>query len=70
MAKELDELRRVVGRVTWLTSKGLYLTKFPTDGVLKQATADNEEEFRGALGMLQAMHQAGLFSLSNLLCFP
>lgn len=59
MVKEFDELRRMVGRVPWLTSKGLDLTKFPLDGVLKQAVRESEEEFRGALGVLQAMHHAG-----------
>lgn len=59
MGKEFDEFRRIVGRVPWLTSKGLDLTKFPIDSVLKQAVAGSEKEFCGALSILQTMHRAG-----------
>ena len=59
MGKELDEFRSVVGRVPWLTRKGLDLSKFPIDGVLKQAMAESGHDFLGALGVLEAMHRRG-----------
>jgi hypothetical protein len=59
MGKGLDELRGVVGRVPWLTSKGLDLAEFPIDGVLKEAVGRNEEEFSNAVSLLQTMHRAG-----------
>lgn len=58
MSKELEEFRRSVGRVPWLTSKGLDLTKFPIDSILKQAVA-SQEESKGAFSILHAMHRAG-----------
>lgn len=59
MGKEIDDLRRIVGKVPWLTSKGFDIAKFPIDGVLRRSLAEEEREFNGALSTLQAMHRAG-----------
>lgn len=59
MGKEYQAFRRALGKVPWLTSKGLDFARFPLDDVLKQAVKRDDQQLTGALGVLQAMHQAG-----------
>lgn len=59
MRRELRKPRKIVGRVPRLASRRPDVTKLPTDNVLRQAMAEIEDEFRGALSVLQTMHRAG-----------
>ena len=59
MKKEFNEPQRLVGGLPRLTAKGVDFDRFPMDGILKQAMTKSEDEFCDALGILQAMHQAG-----------
>ena len=55
MEKKADEL----GKVHWLSPKGIDCAKVHIDTVIKQAMAGSEGEFSGALEVLQVMHRTG-----------
>lgn len=59
MGKDFDEFRRAVGKVPWLTSRGIDLTKFPLDDILRRAVGEKEEDFRGAVSILKTMQMQG-----------
>jgi len=58
--------------LAWASKDGYFDPgQLPIDGVLKQATSDDENEFRSGLNMLQSMHvhgrkEAGVFLLGLL----
>ena len=72
MPDDIDEFRKLVGDVPWLTSEGyLDLTKFPIDSVLRQALAESERDFFNAVMTLRSMlsngrQEAGVFLLGLL----
>ena len=67
-----DKLMSSLKNMPWITKEGyLDITKLPIDNVLKRAL-QNDEEFRGALSVLEAMHtggrkEAGIFLLGLLI---
>jgi hypothetical protein len=48
------------GTTPWFTKEGFFdPARFPIDNILQQAVGSDEDEFRSALRMLQAMHHHG-----------
>lgn len=72
MANDFDDVRKIVGKVPWITSEGfLDVMKFPIDGLLRQAVSGSEEDFHTAVTMLMSMlshgrKEAGVFLLGLL----
>ena len=60
------------GKFPWITKDGsLDLTRFPIDGVLKQALSNDDQEFRTGLNLLMSMSgygrtEAGVFLMGLL----
>ncbi len=66
---DIDKLIR--GSVPWITKDGLDPGKLPIDGVLRQATQQDERTFRSGVNILRSMHdygreEAGIFLLGLL----
>ena len=43
----------------WLTERGVDLSKYPIDTVLRQALSENQEQFRSGCALLKSMRYAG-----------
>jgi hypothetical protein len=64
--------KKLHGKFPWITKDGsLDLTRFPIDGVLKQALSNDDQEFRTGLNLLMSMSgygrtEAGVFLMGLL----